>query len=417
MALDGRPESERNQYNVAGVQVANPQAKGDISVGGDTVDPTGRAIAVNLSLSTKDGQILTVKSDEPTGMAWQDAPDATVTGTPDTVPVFDSNGEITSSSVKLPDTNTLNVTGSSPALTLSRNDNASTIELTATSPGSNTAGIEQIIQSSSNNNRLTLNGAVTAQRQTNLLNAFDVSGVYVRGSGSSGLDSNNKILSQHAIAYFDQGDSSTALGQVVVLPSLSTAQKDGLISGLDSEYKAWLSANTSAQKLHSNTTTIDAFIDNGIFFCRNDNKYYALRLTSTGPSVRQLLTDEDVQAQVVIAETQFNVMVSSFSTEDYEQSNFLKFGQILKIEGELQPNASLADPVLLQITFYSNPLRRAQDTIETIDLIIKTSGTTYIYPSITTEDTDGGEKVYVRVSNQSADTVSAVIKLKGMGSV
>ena len=110
-------------------------------------------------------------------------------------------------------------------------------------------------------------------------------------------------------------------------------------------------------------------------------------------------------------------MVSSFSTEDYEQSNFLKFGQILKIEGELQSNASLADPVLLQITFYSNPLRRAQDTIETIDLIIKTSGTTYIYPSITTEDTDGGEKVYVRVSNQSADTVSAVIKLKGMGSV
>jgi hypothetical protein len=418
MTLDGRPDSERNQYNVAGVQVANPQNKGDISVGGDTLDPTGRAIAVNLSTgSATDGQILTVQKNAATGLSWADAPDATVTGTPNSIAAFDNSGVIESSFVQVEAGHTLKIAATSPTVSLSRDDNASIIELNASAPGSSSAGLSQTVQSVGNNNRLTINGAVTAQRQSNLLNNFDVSGVYVRGAGSDGLSSNNKVLSQHAIAYFDQGSDVSKVGQVVVLPSLTSTQRDNLVTDLDSEYKAWTSLNTSAEKLHSNTSTSDAFIDNGMFFCRDDNRYYVLRLTATGPSVRQVLTDEDAQSQVVVAEVQLSVLLSSLNTQDYEQSGFLSFGQVLKIEGELQSNATLPDPAQLQITFYNNPLRRAQDTIETVDLIINTSGPSFIHPSITTEDTQGGTAVYVRVSNLSTDTVSAVIKLKGMGSV
>lgn len=417
MSHDGRPDAERNQYNVAGIQTANPQQKGDISVGGDTTDPTGRAIAVNLSTSlASDGQVLTVKTSESTGLAWE-TPQAAISGTPNKLVVFDQNGNISSSSLlETPDTDTVSVESTTPVVSVRRTDASAIVELTVAVPGTQTTGFSQTLDSRGNNNRLSLNEAVTAQRQALFLDAFDISGLFVRGSGSDGLDSNNKVMSRHALAHFDAGTTKSKPGQVVVLPSLTAAQRDSLVSDIQTEYTMTLGVNSQAQKVHNNQVIInDTFIDNGVFHCADDDNYYVLKLTSP-PTIKRLLTTDDI-GQSIWWETDFNVVLTSKFTQDYDVLIPFNFGQVLKISTELSVGATLSNSAILQLTFYNHPTRAASNQIETVDVIVATSGITSTYPSVTIEDITSSKNIYFRVTNDSLETVNAVITLKGIGSL
>lgn len=421
MTNDGRSDAQRNQYNVAGVQVANPQQKGDISVGGSAVDPTGRAIAVNLSsASVPNGYVLSIDSSAETNLAWTPQA-ASVSGDPNKLAKFDANGDITSSDLLDDDGSSLTLTSSKPSVIVSRSDGTSSVSVIAGSAGTDDVGVFSEMSSTATNNRLALGGALLSQRQSNFRNVSPISGIYVRGLSSNGLPTNNHVLSRHAIAYFHNNGvpSTTAVGQVVVLPSLSADQRDNLNKGLLDEFNALNAANPSSISPHNNSAVAEAFLDNGIFYCQDDGAYYVLKLQDPDPAPQKLLTQGDLTGNyATIKESSMNLVVGAKQTVDVELNNLFNFGEVMKIttESNLEPNPTVTTPsIILTVQFYSGTQRTAAQFVDSVELIVAPSGVTSAYPSITIDDLTLSDTAHLRVTNTSSATCDATITMKGIG--
>lgn len=419
MALDGRPDSQRNQYNVAGVQVANPQAKGDISVGGPNVDPTGRTIAVTLSATdVPNGYVLTRQEAAPAGVAWSPAA-ADVSGTPTALAVFDADGSISSSElVSTPSAVQVLVqsTISTPPNLMLRDAQDYALQLALSSlPGDNGTAIRALQTGVTTQTRLTVNESLTAQRMSLYAGVIPQSGIYVRGIGANALN-NNKTLSRHAIAHFDTGTNKTAVGQVTVLPTLTAVQRDALIAEIQNEYNLLKSALPNAVAVRPGPTGhILSLINNGIFYCEADDSYYVLTMDSANPRVSRILTEDNVPTHTLVQESSVSILLAGRQTADVNVTNLFNFGQVLKVACTPSPTATFQNPAQLQVTFYSAPGRSANDFIESLDVIASPTQTSTVYPSITVDDTLNNETAYLRVSNLSQEAVSVTLLLKGYG--
>lgn len=436
---DGRPDIERNRYNIAGVQVANPTQKGDLSVGSASVDPTGRTISDQLNLpvdaqgALQDGYVLTSDSSDSTfGLKWS-APVAQVNDTPNKVAGFASpSGEIEAKE---------NLTHSSNGLTIGAQTNHAKTALSLESQTgitdftritlqSNTAGdsdeAEHTLDINNGNvnqkrhDRLVFNGRIGLQAQTAHGRYSNASVVNLAIQAHHQM---NELTfpSQYALAQLATNNSTTsatALAKMVVLPANNLAQINALPSLLKAEHttvEASLNADGKSLSTMHGQPSLDMLADNGIAYCMEDDSYYVY--SQVQDTFLKLTTASDVSAigaMTVKESSAETVLLTGGNSSDVEYTSMFSFGQVLKIEAI--GSSTMSGNVNVRLEFYKSINMTNADFTGQAEIIVEPSSTTFAYPSVTVEDSTGQGKIYVKIQNVSTNTtLDATIKIKGAG--
>ena len=443
MSEDGRPDVERNRYNIAGVQVANPSQKGDLAVGSASIDPTGRTISEQLSLpkdsqgTQLDGYVLTSDSSDSTfGLKWS-APIAQVTDTPKKLAGFsDPAGEIEAKDYLEANGNGLSIGGITKAksvvdLESGQSGIASTkLTIQSTVGGNKPEDVSHIIDindgtnSLNRQNRLVLNDRIGLQ--SNQSHGRYGNRQVVNLAVSTEPVSSYTYPTQYALAQFatrNTTTTSTVNARMIVLPANNLAQINALPTLLKQEYQDvdtsliadGYSAGATIGTMHSQGQSLDMLADNGIAYCMEDDSYYVY--SQSQDAFLKLTTASDVSAigAMTVKESSPEALIlTGGSAKDLEITGMFSFGQILKIEAT--GASSMSGNVSVRLEFYKDINMNNSDYTGQAEIIVEPSNTTYAYPSVTTEDSQSTGKVYVKVHNVSTNTnLDATIKIKGAG--
>lgn len=432
---DGQLDSKRNRYNIAGVQVANPQAKGDIAVGSNNTDPTGRTISQRLSLPSQDGYVLTSDSSDTTfGLKWS-APIAQVNDTPNKLAGFaDPSGEIEAKE---------NLTHHNNGLTIGAQTNQGKSSITLESQaGSSTNDHTKLVIQSSNltdsdqtrhditidngaisqnrHDRLTFNSRIGLQAQTSH-GRYNNSVVNLTVKAHTSLVADD-FPSRYALAQFATGNGSTSPSvnaKMITLPANSLNQLNALPALLKQEYKDVESSLSQDGKvldtLHSQASTVEHLAENGIAYCMEDDSYYVY--SQVEDKFLKLTTASDVSAigaMTVKESSSESVQLTGGLAEDVEYTSMFSFGQILKIEATGSSTMTASTSVRLE--FYKSSGMSNADFTGQAEIVVQPNATTYAYPSVTVEDSASLGIIYVKIQNISTNNIlDATIKIKGAG--
>lgn len=414
---DGRPDNERNRFNIAGVQVANPQAKGDLSVGSNSTDPTGRTISGQLSVGAVDGHVLTVdSSDSQFGVSWS-APTAVLTGTANRVAGFDGSGNVESKDNLEALASGLKVESgiSKSDLTLVTAD-GTTLTLQANNVGSTPALILEA-DVASGQNRLNSNGIIHQKHSS-----FSPSGglplttVIARRLPNEVAE--NEIPSSYSVAHFVNGYATSSNPASITLPSNTKSQIDNLVTKLDDEYQA-VETNLGAgnfETLHD--SSINKLIDNCIAYCRDEDKYYVY--SQNEDSMVFLITNIELEAsdatRMIMRDLQIPAqLLSAGQGVDLTfAGGMFNLGHLMKVSAT--GDAGMSGPVPVRFEFYNDATFSNDAFTGACELIVEPSQTSHVYPSITLEDTTNTKTLFVKIQNNSTTTsLNSTFELKGGG--
>ena len=433
MSQDGRPDSERNRYNVAGVQVANPQSTGDISIGSLDRDPTGRVISRNLSLpidpSTNkpiDGYVLTVdSSDTVFGAGWR-APIAQVSGDPDKVAGFDSTGQLETKS---------NLTVDSGGLTLGLADRTKQgLIIEANESGFGKATLEMMTESNQSGSQFIVDARPVAGTTTSpralLVNdqirlegtsssnhpiSLKVSSVAVRADNQLNRDIR---LSSYALAQFANDASHStndAKGRLISIPSNTLEQIQALPANLKAEYSNLATALSQNPAVIHGDSSVSMLVDNAIAYCHEDDSYYVY--SQVDDQFVKLTTQSDVSAigaMTAVESAAKSLTLTGGQAVDETITDMFNFGSIMKVKAV--GSSSQTGNVTARLEFYRTSAFANEDFTGQIEIVIKPSQTTYAWASVPVEDDAGNRSIYVKIQNiTQTTTLSADIQLKGAG--
>lgn len=432
MNEDGRLDSQRNSYNVAGVQVANPQKTGDLSIGSSDRDPTGRVISRNLELPVDgsgnaiDGYVLTSDSTDSThGLGWR-APIAQVSGTPDKLAGFGASGGLeTKSNLEQTNKGLLIAEPDQPVAQLQIQSNesgfgANTLTLqTFSAQSAQQFKIETQPISGSTNipARLTVNDNIalesTSASRTPINRRVDT--VIVK--------SLNAVMqldqpSGYCLAHFINDGSHTAHdynARVISLPSNTLDQIQALPSLLSSEFAQMTSALGGAPSTLHADSTLSMLIDNAIAYCHEDDSYYVYS-QGTNQFVK-LTTQSDVSAigaMTAVESAAIAVNLSGGQSSDVTVTDMFSFGTVMKVKAV--GSSSQSSDVNVRLEFYRTSNFANEDYTGQIEIVVKPNQTTYAWASVPVEDDAGTGSIYVKIQNITQTTaLTADLQLKGAG--
>jgi len=432
MNEDGRLDSQRNSYNVAGVQVANPQKTGDLSIGSSDRDPTGRVISRNLELPVDgsgnaiDGYVLTSDSTDSThGLGWR-APIAQVSGTPDKLAGFGASGGLETKSNLEQDNKglTIGATDVSHAqLQIQSNEagfgnNTLTIKTESSQTGQRFAIVTDPLSGSNTTpQRLLVNGNValesTEPNHTPINRRVDT--VIVRSLNDI---AQLEQASGLCLAHFVNGGSHTSVdtnARVISLPSNTLDQIQALPTLLANEFSSLASALGSPPSALHADTSLSMLIDNAIAYCHEDDSYYVYS-QSTNQFVK-LTTQSDVSAigaMTAVESAAITVNLSGGQSSDITVTDMFSFGTVMKVKAV--GSSSQSSDVNVRLEFYRTSNFANEDYTGQIEIVVKPNQTTYAWASVPVEDDAGTGSIYVKIQNITQTTaLTADLQLKGAG--
>ena len=397
-------------------ETALTQAKGDLTVGSNSNDPTGRTISGQLSVGPTDGHILTVNSaDVPFGVSWS-APTAVLTGTANRLSGYDALGDVESKDNIEALASGIQIDSgiSKSNLTLITSD-GTTLTLQANNVSPSTAcTLEADV--ASGQNRLDSNGIIHQKHSS-----FTPSGglpLTTLIAKRSGNVVEASIPSSYAVAHFVNGHTTSSNPASITLPSNTKDQIDNLVTKLTDEYSAVESSLGAGNFEAFHDSSISKLIDNCLAYCRTEDKYYVYSQVEN--EMVSLVTSVELEASDANRMIMRELLISSQllgagqAVDLTFAGSMFNLGHLMKVT--TTGDAGMTAPVTARLEFYNDATFSNDAFTGFCELIVTPSQTSHIYPSITVEDTNTTKTLFVKIQNNSTTTaLNASFALKGGG--